>query len=168
MIENGFAHRLRARPAVSLALLAAVTAASGCASIPRSLASPRVQVTGLSLLGAGLTGQRFRVELSVDNPNETPISVERLEFQIRLASEGYIDGQSGALDLPGSGTRRLAVEAFSEVVSSASRLMAVAQGPDDSLDYEITGELFLDSGLREPLAFFQRGQVPLSLTPDSQ
>ena len=162
MIKPSF----RGRDLVNVALCASLALACvSCSSVPRSLASPQVQVAELNLLGASLNGQRFQVTLLLSNPNASAIPAERLEFQIRLAGEGYINGQSvSPLMLPGGATETLTLEVFSEQVSSASRLMALVEGPENALDYEIGGELFVNTGLREPLAFFSRGQVPLLAT----
>ena len=60
-------------------------------------------------------------------------------------------------------TQTVDVEIFSNLVSSATRLLAVVQGPANTLEYEVQGQLTLDVRLREPLGFYHRGQVPLSL-----
>ena len=36
--------------------------------------------------------QRFRVNLLVDNPNTEPLAIRDIEFKLRLADEGIIDG----------------------------------------------------------------------------
>lgn len=166
MIKRLFQRR-RFANMVLWALLA--LACVSCSSVPRTLASPEVQVAQLNLLGSSLNGQRFQVTLLLSNPNASTIPAERLEFQIRLAGEGYIKGESPSpLSLPGGTTQTLTLEVFSEQVSSASRLMALVEGPENALDYEIGGELFVGTGLREPLAFFSRGQVPLLTAPIAQ
>lgn len=136
----------------------------GCSSLPRQLAPPRAEVVELRLLQAGFDGQRFAVRLDLFNPNPVPIPVRFVEFDVRLAGEGLLDGRSVApFTLPAGGTEAIEVEIFSNLVSSATRLLAVVQGPSNSLEYEVQGRLTLDVALREPLGFYHRGQVPLSL-----
>jgi hypothetical protein len=60
------------------------------------------------------------------------------------------------------------IEVFSEIVSSASRLMVFTQGSENALPYEFHGELFLDAPLRDPVVLFRRGQVPLIIATGSR
>jgi len=135
-----------------------------CSSLPRQLAPPRAEVVELRILQAGFDGQRFAVRLDLFNPNPVPIPVRFIEFDVRLSGEGLLDGRSVApFTLPAGGTEVVEVEIFSNLVSSATRLLAVVQGPSNTLEYEVQGQLTLDVPLREPLGFYHRGQVPLSL-----
>jgi LEA14-like dessication related protein len=133
-----------------------------CSSLPRQLASPRVEIVELQLLQTGFDGQRFAVRLMLENPNAIAIPVRLLEFDIRLGGEGLLEGASSApFLLPANGSQAVEVEIFSNLVSSATRLLALVQGPGNALEYEIQGRLTLDVSFRDPIGFYQRGQVPL-------
>lgn len=148
----------------TIAIVMAVTWVAGCSSLPRQLAPPQVQLTELRLLQASFDGQRFAVSLVVDNPNPVPIPVRSLEFDVRLAGEGLLDGQSfSPFTLPARGRSSVDVEVFSNLVSSVSRLLTYVQGPANGLEYEVYGEIALDVRLREPIGFYGRGVVPLVL-----
>ncbi|HSG66572.1 MAG TPA: LEA type 2 family protein [Gammaproteobacteria bacterium] len=150
----------------SFCLLAAVgiTGVAACSSLPRQLVPPRVELVELRLLQASFDGQRFAVRVELDNPNAVPIPVRQIEFDVRLAGEGLLDGRSVApFTLPAGGRQTVDIEIFSNLVSSATRLLALVQGPQNTLEYELQGELTLDVSLREPLGFYHRGQVPLVL-----
>jgi len=135
-----------------------------CSSLPRQLAPPQVELVEIRLLQAGFDGQRFAVRLLVQNPNPVPIPVRLVEFDVRLAGEGLLDGRSVApFSLPAGGSQAVDVEIFSNLVSSATRLLSLVQGPNHTLDYEVQGELTLDVRMRDPLSFYRRGQVPLIL-----
>ena len=147
-----------------LGLFLGFSGLQACSSLPRQLVPPRAEVVELRILQAGFDGQRFAVRLDLLNPNAVPIPVRFVEFEVRLAGEGLLDGQSAApFTLPAGGTQTVDVEIFSNLVSSATRLLAVVQGPANTLEYEVQGQLTLDVRLREPLGFYHRGQVPLSL-----
>lgn len=148
---------------VAMACAAAwLAGATACSSLPRQLAAPQVEVVELRLLRASFDGQRFAVRFLLHNPNAVPIPVRRAEFEVRLASEGLLEGYSVApFTLPAGGSHAVDVEIFSNLVSSATRLLALVQGPSDSLEYELYGRVELDAALREPLGFYSRGQVPL-------
>ena len=152
------------RLCVLLGMSLCVLSLEACSSLPRQLAPPRAEVVELRLLQAGFDGQRFAVRLDLFNPNPVPIPVRFVEFDVRLSGEGLLDGRSVApFTLPAGGTEAIEVEIFSNLVSSATRLLAVVQGPTNSLEYEVQGQLTLDVAMREPLGFYHRGQVPLSV-----
>lgn len=161
--EGGLSDMVR-RSSYSIAATICVMGVLACSSLPRQLAPPRVQLVELRLLQAGFDGQRFAVRLLLDNPNPVAIPVRNLEFDVRLAGEGLLDGRSLApFTMPAGGSSTVDLEIFSNLVSSATRLQALGQGPENALDYEIQGELTLDARLRDPLGFYYRGQVPLQL-----
>ena len=111
----------------------------------------------------------FALRLQLVNPNMAEIPVVRLDFDIRLGGEGRLIGDHATpFTLPGMGSETLEFEVFSELVSSASRLMAFVQGPDNALTYEFHGELVLEATLRDPIEIVRRGQVPLIIDTESQ
>jgi LEA14-like dessication related protein len=104
------------------------------------------------------------VQLLIDNPNTEPMRVRGIDFKLRLADEGIVDGQaSGDLLVEALDQQTLELEVGSDIVSSLSRLLAFVEGPDNTLTYEIYGIVTVDRRLRQ-LQFSSRGQVPL-VTP---
>lgn len=161
---SGGAQRSRVLGAITLAVAVTLSIQS-CSSVPRRLAPPQADLLGLSVLESGPDGQLFSLRLVLVNPNQADLPVVRLDFDIRLAGQGRLIGDYATpFTLPGRGSETLEVEVFSQLVASASRLMAFAEGPNNALTYEFQGELVLDAGFREPLQMFQRGQVPLIIS----
>ncbi len=154
----------RALAAFALTVTIALSLSS-CSSVPRRLAQPQANLLSLSIIEASPEGQLFALQIQLVNPNETEIPIVRLDFDIRLGGEGRLIGEHvTAFTLPARGSEIVDVEVFSGLVSSASRLMAFTQGPENALSYEFYGELYLEARLREPLSVFRRGQVPLTIT----
>ena len=109
--------------------------------------------------------QRFAFDLTILNPNPQEIPVVRMDYDIRLGPAGRLIGEYAVpFTLPPQDSLTLTVELVSDTVSSASQLLTFAEGPENALEYELHGELVLDSRLREPVPLFQRGQVPLYVT----
>lgn len=160
--------RITSAPAFPVAMwLAAALGllAAGCSSLPRQLAPPQVELESLALVRAGADSQDFRLGLRITNPNPLPIPVELLRFSVRLGGEGLIAGNSAQrMVLPARGQETLRLEVSTDLVSSLRRLLALAEGPDDTLAYEIDGELVLDPRHRRSLPFRSRGRVPLTAT----
>jgi len=139
-------------------------APAACIQMPRELLPPDVQLVGLSLLGASADSQRFRVDLAVTNPNDVTIPIERLSFSVRLAGSGVMSGRSlEPFELASGESTTLELEVTTNLVSSVSRLLALLQGPSDSIQYDLDGLVTLSRGLRPTIPFARRGEVPLTL-----
>ena len=153
----------------ALLVVLIVIGLQACSSVPRRLAPPAPNLLSLSVIEASPEGQLFALSVQLVNPNDAEIPVGRLNFDIRLGGEGRLIGEHAtAFTLPARGSVTLDIEVFSEFVSSASRLLAFAEGPDNTLTYEFHGDLVLDVSLREPIEVFQRGRVPLTIEAEAQ
>lgn len=151
---------------LSAAIIAVVVL--GCAPLAsphaqRGIVAPRVTVQSVEPL-PGSPGQRFRIALLVDNTNTEPLALKAIEFKLRLADQGIIDGRTGPLVIEALDRQTVTLEVGSEIVSSVSRLLSFVQGPENALPYEIYGTVELDRRFREPLPFSASGQVPLVMT----
>lgn len=151
------------RTFIALGLSAWLCAA--CSATPRSLQPPRVEVIGLSVLSPDATPSRFRVSLLVTNPNAEALPIEALRFSVRLGGEGVLNGTSpAAITVPPQGRETVRVEVDGGLVSSLSRLLALVQGRESALPYELFGSLTLDRRPPNMFPFNASGQVPLSAT----
>ncbi len=153
---------------IVVAFIAAVllgSAPNGGAFAQRGLLAPRITVQNVEPLRSSAGEQRFRVNLLVDNPNTEPLAIRNIEFKLRLADEGIIDGLLPApVLIEGLHQQTMTLELGSEMISSLSRLMSFVEGPDNMLPYEIYGDITLDRKLRDPFRFSERGLAPLVLT----
>ena len=157
---------MSARRFLKVLLPAALTALGiACSATPRTLQAPRVEVIGVAVLSPGAATSRFRVSLLVTNPNAEALPVEALRFSVRLAGEGVLNGDSRApLTVAAQGQETVRVEVDGDLVSSLSRLLALVQGPQSTLPYEVFGSLTLDRRPPNMFPFNASGQVPLSAT----
>ena len=136
----------------------------GDALAQRGLVAPSIVVQNVEPLKSSLGEQRFRVNLLIDNPNTEPLSIRNIEFKLRLADEGIIDGFLPApILVEALHQQTLALELGSEIISSLSRLMSFVEGPENLLPYEIYGTVTLDRTVRDPFRFTVRGETPLVL-----
>jgi LEA14-like dessication related protein len=142
-----------------LAVFGATTPASAAKRQP--VVAPRITVQNVQALPSA-TPQRFRVTLLIDNVNTEPLAIRKLEFKLRLADEGIVDGAATApLTVAALDSERLTLELSSDIISSLSRLLAFVQGPANTLPYEIYGRVTF--GRRKELPFRFSGQVPLAM-----
>jgi LEA14-like dessication related protein len=149
---------------MTMCVLAGLLAQPAMAAKKPPIVPPHITVEMVAALPSS-SPQRFRVTLRVDNLNTEPMTVKAIEFKLKLASEGIVDGESylamvvGALE-----QQTVTLELHSDIVSSLSRLQAFTRGSANTLPYEIYGTVTLD---RRPKAkaevpFRTSGDVPLT------
>ncbi|HET7130849.1 MAG TPA: LEA type 2 family protein [Gammaproteobacteria bacterium] len=150
---------LRALGATALTLL-------GCTMGGAAVTPPRITVVNLRALGATARGQRFEVELFIDNYDPEPIAIKEIRFTLRLAGEGLLSGKSQPVTVPALTQQTVGVQLESDTISSLSRLQGVVQGPANALPYEIFGNVILDRRMQNQLPFKATGEVPLSISAE--
>jgi hypothetical protein len=128
----------------------------------RGVVAPRVTVQRLVALPTSTGPQAFRVSVLIDNVGTEPLKIREIEFKLRLADQGILDGLSQSpLTIEALDRQTLTLDLRSDILSSVSRLMSFVKGPNNALPYEIYGMLKPDRRLREPIAFSAAGEVPL-------
>jgi LEA14-like dessication related protein len=151
-----------ARIRSALAVLGVALVGVACAPTPRSIALPRVEVSQLSALPAGANGQRFRVDLLVDNQNPEPLPIEEVRFTMRITGQGVLTGRyTTPVTVEALDRRTLRVDVDGDILSSVSQLRAAA-GPGNALGYEIFGNITLDRAFQKVLPFTADGAVPFA------
>jgi hypothetical protein len=136
----------------------------GGASAQSDMVPPRVSVQSLEPLSAAGTQQRFRAVFLVDNLNTEPLKLRGIEFSLRLAHQGMLDGRIPAMTVEALDRQLVTLELGSELIASASQLMSFVQGPENALPYEIVCKVTFERRRIDPLNFRAEGQVPLVMT----
>src|SRR3954469_8946277 len=78
------------RPLLALVLLAL----AGCAvNTLAHMESPKVDVTGVKLLGTTLAGADVLVQFRVDNPNDVNLVLDGISYKLRLNGQALLDGR---------------------------------------------------------------------------
>ncbi|HEX5048909.1 MAG TPA: LEA type 2 family protein [Gammaproteobacteria bacterium] len=146
---------LQAAGALAMALV-------GCAPAFAAQAAPRIRVLNLRSLGASGAGQKFEIDLYIDNNDVDPIAIKEIRFTLRLAGEGQIQGKSQPVTVPALTQQTIQVQVESDIISSLSRLQGLVQGADNALPYEMFGNVIVDRRFENQLPFTASGRVPLS------
>jgi LEA14-like dessication related protein len=157
-------HRPRPLAAAFSAMLAAAWLLAGCASLPRNLETPRVELLGIQTMSADMFAQKFRVRVKVANPNDLELPVRGLDYRIFLMGDSFAEGlSSDRFVLPARGEAEFDMVVTTNFVSSLGRLVSrVGSNRLDNLDYEIAGQLLLDRGIVRKVPFSRTGKVDLS------
>ena len=140
-------------------------AAIACASAQHGLSAPRITVQTLEPLPSRGGQTRFRVSVMVDNQNTEPLRIRGIEFKLRLADQGILDGSAAVpMMVEALDRQEFKLDLGSEILASLSQLMLFVQGPENTLPYEIYGEVYLEGRSRRPLTFNVSGEVPVVMT----
>jgi LEA14-like dessication related protein len=76
-----------------LAVLLAALAFAGCSLVKlATMEPPRVDITGVKLVSATLSGADVLVQFQVDNPNDTPLVLDGVGYKLRLNGQPLLDG----------------------------------------------------------------------------
>jgi LEA14-like dessication related protein len=144
----------------TLAALGVLLAPVGSAPAARSLVPPRItaaQLSGQSSAGS----QRFVIDLLIDNQNSDPLAIKEIRFTMRIAGQGVLTGRySTPVIVEALDRRTVQVDVDGAALSSFSQLRANA-GPDNTVGYEIYGNVTLDRAFKNTLPFNADGSVPL-------
>jgi hypothetical protein len=130
----------------------------------RGMVPPRVTVQSLEPLSAAGTEQRFRAVVVVDNPNTEPLKLRGIEFSLRIARQGMLDGRVPAMTVEALDQQRVTLELQSEIIASVSQLLSFVQGPENMLPYEIVYKVTFARGRIDPMNLTAEGRVPLVMT----
>src|SRR5262245_21274060 len=113
--------------AAFIAAVLLIGAPAGSALAQRQVTGLRVALQSLEALQSTGSGQRFRAALIVDNMNTEPLKIRDIEFKVRLADQGIVDGNTGPFTIEALDQQTLMIEVSSEIVSSVSRLLSFVQ-----------------------------------------
>jgi len=147
---------------IAVALLGSAPLASSFAQ--RGMAPPRLSIQSLEPLASNAGEQTFRAVVLVDNMNTEPMKIKNIEFQMRLGNHGILDGRTGPLVIDPLDQKTVTLDISSEIVASLSYLLQFAEGPDQTLPYEIFGKVMFERRMIDPVQFSGKGRVPLVLS----
>lgn len=141
--------------------IAAAFFLSSCASFGSLLESPDVSVVNLTPEPASGFEQRFRVELRLTNPNDVPLEVDGLRFELELNGQRLARGQTGeAVTVPRLGDATITVNASTTVLDVFRQVMAIPGTKE--VRYRVKGRVYL-AGLFPPYVDFDDSDTLLTL-----
>ncbi len=133
----------------------------GCAALPQKPETPRVSITAIELVEAGILEQRYQVKLRVQNSNDFDFAIKGLQFEIKLNGQSFVTGVSGNMvNVPRFGSAVLDLEAVSTLASLARQLKEMAESKTSTVSYGITGKVHLAQPTIS-LPFHEEGEIKL-------
>lgn len=138
---------------------------AGCAMIAGKIDPPAVHIASLSLTGATLFEQQYKLGLRLQNPNDFDLPIEGLSYEIELNDKPFAKGVSSRpVTVPRRGSALLEVEGFSTLGDLLRQYKQLAKGELKGLRYRIRGKLSLQGGPNVP--FERKGEIGLP-APDA-
>lgn len=132
---------------------------AGCAALPQKPEVPRVSITAINLVEAGILEQRYHVKLRVQNPNGFDFAINGIQFEITLNGQSFVSGVSGnTVNIPRFGTAVLDLEAVSTLASLARQLQEITESKTPTARYGITGKVHLAQPAIS-LPFHEEGEI---------
>lgn len=137
--------------------------AAGLVACTPALHKPEVTLTGIELLGLGLSEQQFVMKLRVINPNALELPVEELQFDIEIEGRHFAHGTTTApVTIPGNGEATLDIMALSRLGNLSKPVREALKEGRTQLAYRLAGQAELGKGIgRVPLT--KSGTIPLSM-----
>ncbi|ACL72671.1 LEA type 2 family protein [Thioalkalivibrio sulfidiphilus] len=133
----------------------------GCAYMGVRTEPPRVHLVGMQLQQAELFEQRYLLRLRIQNPNDFPLNIRGLDFQVQVNGERFADGVSSqTLQIPGFGEGLAEVTVSSSLWSLTRQLRDMGEGGLEQMEYRIFGRIAL-TGHALPVSFESTGDLGL-------
>ncbi len=133
----------------------------GCAAMPQKPEAPRVSITAINLVEAGILEQRYQVKLRVQNPNDFDFAVRGIQFTIKLNGQSFASGVSGNMvNIPRFGSAVLELEAISTLAGLARQLKELGESNAPTTSYGISGKVHLARPAIS-LPFNEEGEIKL-------
>jgi len=150
-----------AAPALRVLTLAACTMLLAACSTMR-LQAPDVTPTSVELVDAQITGQRFKVGMHVQNPNDRALPIKSVSCALEIEGVEVGHGESSApFNVPAHGQSDFDMVVTTNLAMSVPNLAKKLFRGGDLPSYRLSGTVNPDITLVPPIPFWKSGQIAL-------
>ena len=147
--------------ALRILTLAACTMLLGACSTMR-LQAPDVMPTSVELVDAQITGQRFKVGMHVQNPNDRALPIKSVSCALEIEGVEVGHGESSApFNVPAHGESDFDMVVTTNLAMSVPNLAMKLFRGGDLPSYRLSGTVNPDITLVPPIPFWKAGQIAL-------
>jgi len=137
-----------------------LTVLTGCASLSTNMEPPQVTLSNVRVLGVTLLEQQYVLTMRIQNPNDRPLHISGLSFELDINGEKFANGVSNQkVTIPGYGQGTLDVTGTSTLAGLLRQLSELERMQE--LKYGLKGKVKI-ADIPVPLHFEYEGVVPLS------
>jgi LEA14-like dessication related protein len=154
--------------ACCLSLAMALSGLAGCAGMGHRMESPRINIANVTPREVKLFEQVFDLELRIQNPNDLPLAINGLAFELELNDRRFATGvsdQSLFVDRLSSGVIR--VEALTTLWGFIQQVAEYQRTKAPRVAYRLKGNLFVGSPSVK-LSFDDSGEIKIPIEPPKQ
>lgn len=155
-------HFITLKSLVSSWFLTGILLIQGCAGLDK-MEAPSVNIADIHLQDATLLEQRYRLQLRIQNPNQVPLQIDGLSYELEINGKPFSKGLSNkSVTVPRYASELLEVEGTSNLFDIVRQVMDLQKGLANSVQYHLKGKLGLQNGGRVP--FDYQGEIELPNT----
>ena len=149
-------------------LIALVLLLFGCAAFQQSMERPRINIANIMPRDIKLFEQVFDLELRIQNPNDTPLEVNGLAFDLELNGKRFASGVSNqSLVIDRLSSDVIHVEAITTLVGFLRQVAEYQETQNPRVGYRIVGSIYSGSS-NVKLRFDDVGEVKIPIEPPKQ
>ncbi len=151
---------------VSLAMI--ISSLAGCAGMGQRMESPRINIANVAPREVKFFEQVFDLDLRIQNPNDVPLAINGLAFELELNGKRFATGVSNeslVVDRLSSGVIR--VEALTTLWGFIQQVAEYQRTKAPRLAYRLTGKIYVGSPSVK-LPFDDSGEITIPIEPPKQ
>jgi LEA14-like dessication related protein len=158
----------RARAKRFFVLLGVFMVLAGCARIGQSVKPPRVNIVDLRVEEVKPLESTFQVAVRIINPNDFPLTVKGIEFDLSLNDQNFGAGVSGEkATIPAFDSEVMPVVVYSSMINLVRGLIKLPQR--EHLTYTINGSVRIADGtFTKSVPFENAGKIDLKPPAEPQ
>jgi LEA14-like dessication related protein len=140
----------------------------GCAGFYQSMERPRINIANVMPRDIKLFEQVFDLELRIQNPNDTPLEINGLAFELDLNDKRFATGVSNqSLVIDRLSSDVIHVQAITTLVGFLRQVAEYQQTKDPRVTYRIKGSIYSGSAGTQ-LHFDDSGEIKIPIEPPKQ
>ena len=148
-------------PALRVLALAACAMLLAACSVMR-LQAPDITPTSVELVDAQITGQRFKVGMHVQNPNDRELPIKAVSCALEIEGVEVGRGESSApFSVPAHGESDFDMVVSTNLAMSVPNLAMRLFRGGEMPSYRLSGTVNPDIALLPPIPFWKSGQIAL-------
>jgi LEA14-like dessication related protein len=149
-------------------LIALVLLLFGCAALYQSMERPRINIANVMPRDIKLFEQVFDLELRIQNPNDRPLEVNGLAFELELNDKRFATGVSNqSLVIDRLSSDVIHVEAITTLVGFLRQVAEYQQTQNPRVTYRIKGSIYSGSAGTK-VHFDDSGEIKIPIEPQKQ
>ncbi len=151
-----------------LCLVALLFLLAHCSGLYQSVERPRINIANVVPRDIKLFEQVFDLELRIQNPNDTPLEVNGLAFELELNDKRFATGVSNqSLVIDRLSSDVIHVQAITTLVGFLRQVAEYQQTQDPRVTYRIKGSIYSGSPSIK-VHFDDSGEIKIPIEPKRQ